>query len=149
LKAGDAIVTSASFLIDSESQLQAAAGAFIPSEATTGSASTNTETAKADLTTNPSPPQKGKNEVRVRLSDANGAPLPNATVSLRFFMAGMPAMGMAEMNVTADLQDRGGGLYSGGLELGSGGTWQVTITAQQNGKTIVSRRLSLTATGGM
>jgi RND family efflux transporter MFP subunit len=149
LNAGDVVVTSASFLIDSESQLQAAAGAFVPAETGAGSAVAPAETAKAELTTNPSPPKKGRNEVRVRLTDATGRPLPNAKVNVRFFMPGMPAMGMAEMKVTADLQDRGDGLYSGGIELDSGGTWQVTITVQQNGKTIVTKRLSLTATGGM
>ena len=61
----------------------------------------------------------------------------------------MPAMGMSAMNASADLTDRGGGLYAGEIELGSGGTWQVTITAQQNGKLLVNKRLTLSASGGM
>jgi hypothetical protein len=45
--------------------------------------------------------------------------------------------------------DKGAGLYEGSGELGSGGTWQVTITAQQNGRTIASKQLTMNATGGM
>ena len=33
--------------------------------------------------------------------------------------------------------------------LGSGGTWQVTITAQKNGQTIATKQMSVTSTGGM
>jgi Cu(I)/Ag(I) efflux system membrane fusion protein/cobalt-zinc-cadmium efflux system membrane fusion protein len=64
-------------------------------------------------------------------------------------MAAMPAMGMAAMNATATLTDKGNGLYEGGGSLGSGGTWQVTITAQKNGQTIATKQLRVNATGGM
>ena len=37
----------------------------------------------------------------------------------------------------------------GDNELPSGGTWQVTISAQQNGKTVATKQLNLSATGGM
>jgi len=64
-------------------------------------------------------------------------------------MAAMPAMGMAAMKTSVDLSDKGKGLYEGKGELGSGGTWQVTITARQNGVVITSRQLTINATGGM
>jgi Cu(I)/Ag(I) efflux system membrane fusion protein/cobalt-zinc-cadmium efflux system membrane fusion protein len=64
-------------------------------------------------------------------------------------MAAMPAMGMASMNSAATLTDKGNGLYEGASSLGSGGTWQVTITAQKNGQTIASKQMRVTATGGM
>jgi membrane fusion protein, copper/silver efflux system len=149
---GDIVVTSANFLIDSESQLQAAAGAFTPSPSTsTGSAQPTTGQiqSSAELTTDPSPPHKGKNELRVRLAGAGGAPITGAQVSVRFFMAGMPAMGMAEMNVVANLHDAGNGAYNGEIELGSGGTWQVTITAQRDGQMLTTKQFNVSATGGM
>ena len=34
-------------------------------------------------------------------------------------------------------------------DLSSGGTWQVTITARQNGTVIASKQLTVNATGGM
>jgi Cu(I)/Ag(I) efflux system membrane fusion protein len=61
----------------------------------------------------------------------------------------MPAMGMAAMNTTAKLKDEGNGLYEGSGSLGSGGTWQVTISVQANGQVIATKQLSVNATGGM
>jgi Cu(I)/Ag(I) efflux system membrane fusion protein/cobalt-zinc-cadmium efflux system membrane fusion protein len=61
----------------------------------------------------------------------------------------MPAMGMAAMNTTIKLSDKGNGLYAGAGTLGSGGTWQVTISVQKNGQVIATRQLHLNVTGGM
>jgi Cu(I)/Ag(I) efflux system membrane fusion protein/cobalt-zinc-cadmium efflux system membrane fusion protein len=152
LKLGDTVATSANFLIDSESQLQAAAGAFTPPPPGAGAAAAmngSEQRASAELTTDPSPPHKGKNRVQLKLTTSDGKPLSGAKATVRFFMAGMPEMGMAEMNVTSQLRNQGNGVYAGQLELGSGGTWQVTITAEQAGKIIVTKRMTLTATGGM
>jgi Cu(I)/Ag(I) efflux system membrane fusion protein/cobalt-zinc-cadmium efflux system membrane fusion protein len=103
----------------------------------------------AELTTDPSPPHKGKNAVQLKLTSADGKPLSGAKITVRFHMPGMPEMGMADMNATAQLTDQGNGAYTGELELGSGGTWQVTISAEQGGKLVLTKRLNLTATGGM
>ena len=64
-------------------------------------------------------------------------------------MAAMPAMGMAAMKTAANLSDKGNGLYEGKAELQSGGTWQVSVMALQNGAVVASKRLSVDATGGM
>jgi Cu(I)/Ag(I) efflux system membrane fusion protein/cobalt-zinc-cadmium efflux system membrane fusion protein len=150
LKPGEQIVTSANFLIDSESQLQAALGSFVPPPPGAGAASAiNAAQANAEMTSDPSPPHKGKNTFRVKLTDAKGAPISGAEVSVTFFMPAMPQMGMAEMRTTVALSDKGKGVYEGSGELGSGGTWQVTIQAKKNGQTILSKQLSVTATGGM
>jgi Cu(I)/Ag(I) efflux system membrane fusion protein/cobalt-zinc-cadmium efflux system membrane fusion protein len=58
-------------------------------------------------------------------------------------------MGMAAMNATSKLTDRGNGVYEGTGSLGSGGTWQVTITVQKSGQTIAAKQLRVNATGGM
>jgi RND family efflux transporter MFP subunit len=149
LKSGDVVATSANFLIDSESQLQAAAGSYTPPPPGTGTEMVPSSQISAELTTNPSPPHKGKNDLNVKLTSADEKPVPGAAVAVQFFMAGMPQMGMAEMKTTAQLNDRGNGAYAGQIDLGSGGTWQVTITAQQSGKLILTKRLNLSATGGM
>jgi len=151
LKSGDTVVTSANFLIDSESQLQAAAGAYTPPPPGAGAAAAMNgpePQASAELTTDPSPPHKGQNRVHVKLTSSDGKPLSAAKVTVRFFMAGMPEMGMAEMNVTSQLTERGYGVYVGEVELGSGGTFQVTVSAEQAGKTVLTKRANLTATGG-
>ncbi len=128
LKAGEEIVTSANFLIDSESQLQAALGSFVPPPPGAGAAGAiNAPQAKADLATEPDPPRKGANTFRVKLTDASGAPISGAEVSVTFSMPAMPAMGMAAMRTQIPLAEKGNGLYEGPGKLDSGGTWQVTI----------------------
>jgi RND family efflux transporter MFP subunit len=150
LKANESIVTSANFLIDSESQLQAASGGYVPPPPGAGSASQATAPqANAELSTEPSPPHKGSNVFRVRLTGANNSPISGAQVVVTFYMAAMPAMGMAAMNTRATLTDKGNGMYEGKGDLGSGGTWQVTITATQNGQAIASKHFTVNAEGGM
>jgi RND family efflux transporter MFP subunit len=150
LKAGEQIVTSANFLIDSESQLQAALGSFVPPPPGAGAASAmNRPPASKELTTDPSPAHKGNNIVRVKLANAGGSLISGAEVNVTFSMAAMPAMGMAAMRTSVMLSDKGNGLYEGSAQLETGGTWQVMILAKTNGQVIASKQLSVNATGGM
>src|SRR5438105_7063339 len=153
LKAEEQIVTSANFLIDSEAQLQAAAGAFVPPPPGAGQAASMNapaqQQANVELTTDPNPPHKGSNTVRVKLTGQDGQPIAGANVTVTFYMAAMPAMGMAAMKTVINATDKGGGMYEGKGDLGSGGTWQVSIRAQQNGQTIANKQLTVNATGGM
>ncbi|HEX6509809.1 MAG TPA: efflux RND transporter periplasmic adaptor subunit, partial [Chloroflexota bacterium] len=150
LRAGEKVVTSANFLVDSESQLQAALGTFVPPPPGAGATGApGTPQANVELITEPNPPQKGNNLFRVRLADAGGAAIAQAEVSVTFFMAAMPAMGMAAMRVPVTLSDKGGGQYEGSGHLDSGGTWQVTIVAKKNGQVVATKQLSVSASGGM
>ena len=152
VRAHEQIVTSADFLIDSEAQLQEAAGAFAPPPPGAGqAASMNAPIPQAavELTTDPDPPRKGGNVVRVKLTGQDGKPVAGASATVTFYMAAMPAMGMAAMKTVVTASDKGGGMYEGKGDLGSGGSWQVTIRAEQNGKTIASKQLTLHVTGGM
>jgi len=149
LKAGDKVVSSANFLVDSEAQLQAAAGSVAPPTPQPSANAAPTPHVLIDLTTDPSPPAKGANKIHVKLTGADGKPVAGAQVSVTFFMPAMPAMGMAAERLAASLTDKGNGAYEGSLQLSSGGTWQVTVTVQRGGQTIATKQLSLTATGGM
>jgi RND family efflux transporter MFP subunit len=150
LKAGEPVVISANFLIDSESQLQAAAGAFTPPPpGAGGSAAMNVPAVSVDLTTEPSPPHKGSNTLRIRLTDSNGVPISGAQMTVTFYMPAMPAMGMSAMKTTVNCLDKGAGTYEGSIDLSSGGTWQVTVSAQQNGRIIANKQLTINAAGGM
>src|ERR1700720_232540 len=153
IRGQEQIVTSANFLIDSEAQLQAAAGAFVPPPPGAGQAASMNapaqQQANVELTTDPNPPHKGSNTVRVMLTGQEGKPITGANVTVTFFMAAMPAMGMASMKTVINARHQGGGMYEGKGDLGSGGTWQVTIWAQQNGQTIANKQVTLNATGGM
>jgi Cu(I)/Ag(I) efflux system membrane fusion protein/cobalt-zinc-cadmium efflux system membrane fusion protein len=152
LQAGDKIVTSANFLLDSEAQLQAAIGSFVPPPPGAGAAASMNMSKRevmVDFTTEPSPPRKGSNTLRVKLTDADGHAVTAAEVNVTLYMPAMPAMGMAAIKKTATLADKGDGKYEAELELPSGGSYQVTIVAQHNGQRIASKQLSVTATGGM
>lgn len=155
LRAGERIVSSANFLVDSESQIQAAVGQFAPPPPGAGGAggtaavSIPQQNANLEFSSEPSPPLKGSNVFRVKLTDSSGKPIGGAQVGVTFYMPAMPAMGMAAMRTTATLTDKGNGLYEGSGTLESGGTWQVTITAQQNGQTLATKQMNVSATGGM
>jgi RND family efflux transporter MFP subunit len=150
LKAGEQIITSANFLIDSESQLQAALGSFIPPPPGAGAAAAiNAPQQNVELSSDPNPPRKGSNVFRVKLTDASGAPISGAEVLVTFFMPAMPQMGMAAMRTPVTLNDKGNGVYESSGQLDSGGNWQVTILAKKNGQVIASKQMSVNATGGM
>jgi Cu(I)/Ag(I) efflux system membrane fusion protein/cobalt-zinc-cadmium efflux system membrane fusion protein len=141
LRAGERIVTSANFLIDSESQLQAALRSFAAPPEAGGAGAVSTQQTTLDFSTEPSPPRRGNNTLRVRLTGAE--------VSVVFFMPAMPTMGMAAMRVESRLGESGNGNYQGTGALESGGTWQLTITARRAGQVIANRQMSVIATGGM
>jgi len=151
LKPGERIVTSANFLIDSESQLQAAIGSFLPPPEAAMSAAPGAEAAQNNIAFSsiPTPPRKGGNTFQVKLTDAQGQAIAGADVQVVFFMPAMPAMGMAAMRAQFTLPGKGGGIYEGRGNLPTGGNWQVTIVARRGGKIIARKQLSVSATGGM
>jgi Cu(I)/Ag(I) efflux system membrane fusion protein/cobalt-zinc-cadmium efflux system membrane fusion protein len=153
LHAGDRIVSSANFLIDSESQLQAASGSFAPPPPGVSAAAEQppgqAPAVNADLTTDPNPPARGKNNLTVTVRDSTGKPVSGAQVSVTFYMAAMPAMGMAAMKAQSSLVEQRGGTYAGTIDLQSGGTWQVTLTASKGGQTLVGKQFNVSVSGSM
>jgi RND family efflux transporter MFP subunit len=150
LKAGDRVVTSANFLMDSESQLQAAMGSFAPPPPGAGAAASMNAPAtqvSIEYSSTPSPPRPGSNTFRVKLTSAGGAPVTGAQVTVTFFMAAMPAMGMAAMRGVTTLSEKGGGVYEGPGQVQMGGTWQVTVVATKNGQTLAQKQFNETAGG--
>jgi len=153
LKAGERIVTSANFLIDSESQLQAAISSFAPpspgidASATTNSVATQATT-QVQFSTEPAIPHKGKNLYHIKLTSVDGSPVTGAQVSVRSYLPGMPEMGMTAMNVVTPLSEKGGGIYEGQTNLDSDGTWQLTVTAVKGGTVLTTKQRSPNAEGG-
>jgi hypothetical protein len=127
LSPGQQIVSSANFLIDSESQLQAAAGAFVPSPPgvganAAGQAAETRDENRIEFTSDPNPLVRGHNKVLVTIRDSKGAPISGAQVTVSFYMAAMPAMGMAAMRAQGTAEDQGNGTHAASIELPSGGT---------------------------
>jgi Cu(I)/Ag(I) efflux system membrane fusion protein/cobalt-zinc-cadmium efflux system membrane fusion protein len=148
LRAGDMVVNSANFLIDSESQLQAAVGTFVPPPPG-ASAQAEAPSGTIELRTKPDPPRKGSNELFLTVRDSSGKLVSDARVTAVFFMPAMPAMGMAAMRVSVEAKPAGNGVYTAAVHLDSGGTWSVTALAARGGKQIGSLQRDLSATGGM
>ena len=153
LTVGERIVTSAGFLLDSESQLQAALGSFAPPPPGAGTAAALSPAPKTppltiDFTTEPSPARSGTNVFEVHLTDEHGAPVSGAQVTVQLFMPAMPQMGMAALSASVSLPDRGSGVYSGPAALQNAGTWRVTITVASHGATVATKQLSLTVAAG-
>jgi len=148
LQEGQRIASSANFLIDSESQLQAALGTFVAPPPGASAAAT-APSGSVEITTNPSPPRKGSNEMLITVRDSSGRQVTDAKVSVVFFMSAMPGMGMSTMRVEANATPKENGAYAATVNLESGGTWSVNVTADKNGKQIASRQLSMSAPGGM
>ena len=154
LAPGQQIVSSANFLIDSESQLQAAAGAFVPSPpgvgaTAAGPAAGTIPQASIEFTSDPNPMVRGQNKAIVTLRDSKGAPISGAEVTVSFYMAAMPAMGMAAMHAQGSGVDQGNGTYAANIELPSGGTWSLTITVSKKGHPIATRQIDVSASGSM
>jgi hypothetical protein len=154
LAPGQRIVSSANFLIDSESQLQAAAGAFVPPPPgvganATGQAVESIPQASIEFTSDPTPLVRGHNKVLVTLRDSKGAAIAGAQVTVTFYMAAMPAMGMAAMRAQGDGVDQGNGVYGAQIDLPSGGTWSMTISAAKDGRNIASKQIDVSASGSM
>jgi multidrug efflux pump subunit AcrA (membrane-fusion protein) len=149
LKAGEHVATSANFLLDSESQLQAAMGSFAPPPPGVGAAAAaNAPQVSLDYSSSPSTPRLGTNTLRVKLAGQDRTPITGAQVTVTFLMPAMPAMGMPAMRNVATLSEKAGGVYEGPGQIQMGGTWQVTVLARKNGQTIAQKQISVTVEGG-
>jgi len=149
LKAGERVVDSANFLVDSEAQLQAAVGTFVSPAPQLSTGAATAQQILIEMSTEPSPPQKGSNRVDVKLTGSDGKPLAGVNVTATFFMPAMPAMEMAAIRTPVTLADKGSGLFEGSVQLNSGGIWQVSVIVQRAGQTLATKQLSLSAAGGM
>jgi len=154
LQDGDLVVTSAQFLIDSESNLQAAMQSMTaptPASAPPGASAPAASAAppakpvalNISFTSRPDPPATGNNDLEVAVRDAQGQPVTDVTVDVTFFMAAMPSMGMPAARSAATLAHAGDGVYRGTAALGMTGRWEVTVTVSRAGQRIGRKQLGL------
>lgn len=169
LSRGDRVVTSAQFLIDSETNLQAAmqsmasmpgmdnAGAKTSGQemaadkpADKGSEKTATPAAPAarlDIAfrSQPDPPRMGDNALEVTVKDSQGQPVTDAVVEVTFFMPAMPSMGMPAMRSAATLIHGGAGVYKASGKVLSPGRWDVTVAVTRAGQRAGTKKFSIVA----
>ena len=147
LKPGERIVTSANFLIDSQSQLQAALSAFAPPPAAPRTA--GAPQVRLAVSLQPNPPRVGRNLIHVTLTDLKGGPVNGAQVSATFVLPAMPAMGMAGRQISVQLTASGNGGYQGAVMLPGGGTWRIAVVARKGDQVLATHLLSVDAAGGL
>jgi Cu(I)/Ag(I) efflux system membrane fusion protein/cobalt-zinc-cadmium efflux system membrane fusion protein len=150
LKEGEEVATGATFFIDSESQLRAAAQSYAaPREgapyADAASAAAPREAVTIAFRPQPDPPRTGENTFEVTVGDAAGQPVPDADVTVTFFMAAMPSMNMPAMRNQTKLPPSGGGVYRGSGQLIMAGRWDVTVDVSRGGARLGSRTFTVMA----
>ena len=74
------------------------------------------------------PVREGGNEIRLRVRDAQGAPVDDARVSLQYRM---DMAGMAPMGGRVSAKPMGGGEYRAEADLEMAGTWQIALNAER------------------
>jgi Cu(I)/Ag(I) efflux system membrane fusion protein len=141
LKEGEQVVTRATFMLDSESQLVSALQNYGALTSTPGSPTS----AQSSLTfaTKPDPPRAGKTQLEVHLVGADRSPVTDASLEVRFYMAPMPSMNMPAMTAATRLEHVGQGVYRGTGTFAMAGPWDVTVLATRQGSPVAERRLSL------
>ncbi len=152
LSPGERIIASASFLLDSESRLKEAMGSMAgmpgmdmgETQKKAPTAATVTEKKSGDLTlsleTQPAKPKPGENIIRLKIRDAKGAAVQDATVNLTSTMA-MPGMAAGKA-VAKHLKD---GVYEATVSLAMAGAWEIGVSVQRPGQKPVQEKFTVTA----
>lgn len=161
LKPGERVVTSGTFLIDSESKLMAATnmmgllgmGGIRMEQARMGEMEMGgMEMAQAPapreqtldgltltLSTQPDPPQKGENIVRLTVQSKEG-PVTDAKVTFAYTMA-MPGMEVE----TVEAKQIKAGIYEARVDFGMKGAWQIDVTVVRGQAKPVKAKFTLQA----
>jgi RND family efflux transporter MFP subunit len=143
VKSGEQVVTSANFILDSESRLK---GAFANMGAPKRPAAAPAQAGQQlqiQLRTEPDPAKVGDNTIHIKVSDSKGELISNASVRIKI---SMPAMGsMPPMSSEGELSSMGNGDYSGRLNIPMAWTWQAVVTVERGGQMLGSRQFNVTA----
>jgi Cu(I)/Ag(I) efflux system membrane fusion protein/cobalt-zinc-cadmium efflux system membrane fusion protein len=145
VKEGEQVAASATFLLDSESQLRGGLQSY--QAPAVGNTATSTTGAGLDIRFRPTsdPPRTGENTFEVELKDAGGRPVTDAEVSVRLFMPAMPTMNMPSMQNDTTLVHTAGGVYRGPGQVLMGGRWDVTVTARKGTQELGRKQFALVA----
>jgi len=146
VKEGEQVATSATFFLDSESQLRAGLDNYDVSKSAPAGGPTAAGPA-LDITfrTNPDPPKTGDSEFEVVVKGADGQPVADADVAVQMFMPAMPTMSMPAMRNETKLLHVGGGVYRGMGQVLMAGHWDVTVVVSKAGQQLGQKQLALAA----
>jgi len=146
LQEGEQVVARGTFLVDSESQLRTALEQYgAPQSRDQSKPAPDNLRMTVRVGNESEGPRAAAAEVRVELREADGRPVPDATVDVQFYMPPMPSMNMAAMRSDARLTHIGDGVYQGSGNLSMAGRWDATISATRGGVRIATQRTSFVA----
>ena len=148
LKEGEQVASSATFFLDSESQLRAGLQNYEAPPPPAGAATAPGGPGPAlsiSFRSQPDPARTGDNTFEARVADASGQAVTDAEVLVQLFMPAMPSMSMPAMRGDAKLPHAGGGVYRGPGQVAMAGRWDVTVTVSRGGARLGSQQFALVA----
>lgn len=102
---------------------------------------------QVEMTPKPNPPEAGENTLTIVLKDEAGKSIDNAKVKLLLFM---PAMGtMPRMDEKAKVTAKGSGTYEATFDLPMGGTWEINLDVERDGRHTLSHHSITTGIPGV
>jgi len=144
LEEGDLIAASATFFLDSESQLRGALQNYESGSGESREAIPASKASPIDVSfrSDPESPQAGDVTLIVAVTDA-GQPVTDADVSVILSMPAMPTMNMPGMRAEARLTSAGGGTYRGTGTVMTPGRWDVAVSVRRKSESIGTRQFAL------
>ncbi|HEY1304274.1 MAG TPA: efflux RND transporter periplasmic adaptor subunit [Vicinamibacterales bacterium] len=143
LTEGELVADSATFFLDSESQLRSALHGYEPPTFDERVGPAAAPAIDVTFRYEPDPPKPGTVTFFVTAKDASGAPVAGVNVRVVLFMAAMPSMNMPALKTEAALLSVSDGVYRGSGEVMTPGRWDVTVTLAKEGRTIAMRQFAL------
>jgi RND family efflux transporter MFP subunit len=143
LKDGEQVAASATFFLDSESQLRAGLQNY--EAPPTAAAATPAAAVEVGFRSLSDPPKTGENTFEVTVKDQAGMPVADAEVSITLFMPAMPTMNMPAMRNEIKLPPVGGGVYRGPGQVMTAGRWDATVTVMKAGQRVASKQFTVAA----
>jgi hypothetical protein len=145
LKEGDQVATSATFFLDSESQLRAGLQNYESAPSASKAPAGSSSALDITFRPQPDPPKTGESVFEVTVKDHSGQPVTDANVSVLFFMPAMPTMNMPAMRNETKLPHSGGGVYRGPGQVMMAGRWDVTVTVSKGGQQLGRKQVAVVA----
>ena len=143
IEAGDEVAATATFFLDSESQLRGALLNYEPPPSTASGATR--PSLDVTFSTEPSTPRAGDITFVATVRDADGQPVTDAAVDVVLFLPPMPAMNMPAARSTATLTAAGDGVYRGTGHVMLPGRWNATVNVSRGGKPLGARQFAVVA----
>ena len=145
LRIGEQVASSATFFVDSESQMRAALEGYKaqPAGAVAAQVAASSTALDVALTSDPNPPRPGMTRFEASVATRDGVPVTDATVILVLYMPPMPSMNMPAMRTEAALGHGGTGVYRGTLDVMMAGRWEATVTVTRGTERLASKQSTL------